>query len=338
MSKLSILLLEGESGVGKEVLARTIHLLSGRSGPFVAVNCGALTSTLVESQFFGHVKGACSGATRDEPGLVRASSGGTLFLDEIGELSPSAQAVLLRVLQEQEVLPVGGTRPVPVDLRIVAATLRPIDTSETFRVDLYARIAAYVHRIAPLRERRGDLGILVAGLLKRVAPDRAERLRLSPELVTGLVGHVWPRNVRELEQVLSVAAVLQPGELLRLEDVGEALRVKNEPSCDRRRRRAPERGRTPGCGGARARARRREGNVSEVSRAMGKTRMQIHRWMKRSGRSGVLPDRGPLPAVDRGSPARRCGGRSPGPWWSGTENVHGDERCAGGEDATSTDS
>jgi len=115
MSKLSVLLL-GESGAGKEVLAQTIHKLSGRSGPFVAINCGALAPSLVESQLFGHLKGAFSGALKDEPGIVRASSGGTLFLDEIGELPPSAQATLLRVLQEKEVLPVGGTKPVPVDL------------------------------------------------------------------------------------------------------------------------------------------------------------------------------------------------------------------------------
>ena len=111
MSKLSILLL-GESGAGKEVLARTVHSLSARSGPFVAINCGALAPTLVESQLFGFVKGAFSGANRDEPGLVRSASGGTLFLDEIGELPASAQATLLRVLQEHEVLPVGGTKPV----------------------------------------------------------------------------------------------------------------------------------------------------------------------------------------------------------------------------------
>ncbi|MCW5836606.1 MAG: sigma 54-interacting transcriptional regulator, partial [Labilithrix sp.] len=208
MSKLPVLLL-GESGSGEEVLARTVHQLSGRQGPFIAINCGALAPTLVESQLFGHVKGAFSGAARDEPGLVRASSGGTLFLDEIGELPPSAQATLLRVLQEKEVLPVGGTKPVPVDLRVVSATLKPIDGGEatTFRADLYARVSAFVHRLTPLRERRGDVGLLIADLLPRITPERAERIRFAPDLATALGAHAFPLNVRELEHLLSVALV-----------------------------------------------------------------------------------------------------------------------------------
>ena len=328
MSKLPVLLL-GESGAGKEVLARTVHQLSGRSGPFVAINCGALAPTLVESQLFGYVRGAFSGALKDEPGLVRSSSGGTLFLDEIGELPAPAQATLLRVLQEHEVLPVGATKPVPVDLRVVAATLRPIDQSPTFRPDLYARVAAYVHRLVPLRDRRGDLGLLVADLLPRLAPDRAPKLRIAPDFVTALAAHPWTLNVRELEHALSVALVTSSDDLLRLEHAGDILRVRASelPSMPQASSPAPAGGRAsgawtgrtrpaagafapsgsgapaPGSEAAEAPSRdrpltadetrlkdelvahltRTRGNISEISRTLGKTRMQIHRWMKRFG-------------------------------------------------------
>ena len=230
MSKLSVLLL-GESGAGKEVLAQTIHKLSGRAGPFIAINCGALTDSLVESQLFGHLKGSFSGALKDEPGLVRASSGGTLFLDEIGELPPAAQATLLRVLQEKEVLPVGGTKPVPVDLRVVAATLKPIDESSQFRSDLYARVAAFVHRLVPLRERRGDLGLVIQDILPRVAGDRAANVRFAPDLGTAIVQHPFPLNFRELEHILSVALVTSTEDLLRLERNGDALKRSRAPDA-----------------------------------------------------------------------------------------------------------
>ena len=302
MSKLSILLL-GDSGAGKEVLARTIHTLSGRTGPFVAINCGALAPTLVESQLFGYVRGAFSGALRDEPGLVRSSSGGTLFLDEIGELPPGAQATLLRVLQEREVLPVGGTKPVPVDLRVVAATLKPIDDTPSFRPDLYARVAAFVHRLPSLRERRADLGLLVADLLPKIAADRAARIRLSYELATSLVQHPWPLNVRELEHVLSVALVTATDDLLRPEHVGDALRARSSDRPPAPSAASPSQSRPsmPVRSAARpltdedvklrddlvAELTRTRGNVSEVARTMGKTRMQIHRWMKRFG---IVPE------------------------------------------------
>ncbi len=313
MSKLSVLLL-GESGAGKEVIARSVHQLSGRAGAFVAINCGALAPTLVESQLFGHVKGSFSGATRDEPGLVRASSGGTLFLDEIGELPPNAQATLLRVLQEKEVLPVGGTKPVAVDLRVVAATLKPIDESPAFRSDLYARISAFVHRLAPLRERRGDIGLMIADLLPRIASERATRIRFAPDLATALVSHGFPLNVRELEHILSVALVTSSDDLLRLEAVGDALKARSraaeETSISSARQSAGARESTSGRHPARREAAsptasavvrplseeetklrdeltaaltQTRGNISEIARTMGKTRMQIHRWMKRFG-------------------------------------------------------
>jgi hypothetical protein len=166
-------LLLGESGTGKEVTARAVHALSKRPGAFVPVNCGALPETLLESQLFGHVKGSFSGAQRDEIGLVRASDKGTLFLDEIGDMRPASQVALLRLLQEREVTPVGATRPVSVDLRVVAATHRRVDALEAggFRSDLYARIAGYTHRLAPLRDRIADVGLLVSDLLAKLVPS-----------------------------------------------------------------------------------------------------------------------------------------------------------------------
>jgi DNA-binding NtrC family response regulator len=304
MSKLSVLLL-GESGVGKEVLARTVHTLSARQGPFVAINCGGLAPNLVESQLFGHVKGAFSGALRDEPGLVRSSSGGTLFLDEIGELPPSAQATLLRVLQEREVLPVGAAKTVPVDLRVVAATLKPIDESPNFRQDLYARVAAFVHRLTPLKQRRADIGLLVADLLPKIAAERAEKIRFAPDLVTALVSHPWPLNVRQLEHALSVALVTESGELIKLDAVGESLkapRTSDAPRPPSSRNEEPdeeddEEEIRPSRELTEAEVKlkaelvealtRTKGNVSEIAREMGKTRMQIHRWMKRFG---IVPE------------------------------------------------
>src|SRR5260221_3786391 len=171
-SSVPILLL-GETGSGKELLARTIHELSGRKGPFVPINCGALPQTLVEAQLFGHARGAFSGATRDEVGYVRSAHDGTLLLDEIADLPPASQAALLRVLQESEVVPVGTTRAVPVDIRVIAATHAPIlDLVQigAFRNDLFARLAGFRFVAPPLPNRVEALGLLVAGLLPTHAP------------------------------------------------------------------------------------------------------------------------------------------------------------------------
>jgi DNA-binding NtrC family response regulator len=216
------ILIGGETGAGKEVVARAIHARSGRPGTLVAVNCGALPDTLVEAELFGHRRGAFTGATADRPGLVRSADKGTLFLDEIGELPPAAQAALLRVLQEREVLPVGEDRPVPVDLRVIAATLRDLDAAVAegrFRPDLYARIAGHVVALPPLRERREDLGLLLAALLAKHRP-----IRLAPPALRALLRYDWPRNVRELEQALSTAIALAPGDTLELEHLPAAVR------------------------------------------------------------------------------------------------------------------
>ncbi|MBL0192827.1 MAG: sigma 54-interacting transcriptional regulator [Myxococcales bacterium] len=258
-SELPVLLL-GESGTGKEVLARATHALSARArGPFVAVNSGALTQSLLEAQLFGHVKGAFSGAVRDEPGYFRAASGGSLFLDEIGELALGSQAVLLRALETREVVPVGSTRPVSVDVRVIAATLRPV---ESLREDLHMRLAGYTHRLAPLRERMGDLGLLIAELLPRVAPAYASRVRFTPEATRALGAHEWRLNVRELAGARERArprgrrrrrAPLRPPRGPRRRARPRDFRAHRRPRGE-----APERGETEEpAGAAPARARRR---------------------------------------------------------------------------------
>ncbi|EYF03411.1 sigma 54-interacting transcriptional regulator [Chondromyces apiculatus] len=279
-------LLSGETGAGKEVMAQAIHALSGRSGAFVAVNCGALPATLVEGELFGHRKGAFSGATEDRPGLVRAADRGTLLLDEIGDLPLGAQAALLRVLQEREVMPVGGTRPVPVDLRVVAATHRPLEkmvAEQRFRADLHARLSGYRVALWPLRERREDLGMLVGTLLRRMGVTGA---RLHARAARALMRHDFPGNVRELERALEAAVALAGGGPILLEHLPEPVRRSLEAKAD-----TPGEAKADAPGGEEG-ARREEllallrehgGNVTAVARAMGKARMQVQRWMKRYG-------------------------------------------------------
>ncbi|HEX7667489.1 MAG TPA: sigma 54-interacting transcriptional regulator [Polyangiaceae bacterium] len=291
VSTMSVLLL-GESGTGKEVMARAIHAMSRREGAFVAVNCGALPATLVESQLFGHTKGAFSGAQRDEPGFVRASDRGTLFLDEIADLAPSSQAALLRVLQEREVVPVGGTKPIPVDLRVVSATHKDVPAlvaSGAFRQDLYARLAAYTQPLVPLRDRREDLGMLIAALVRKVAPERADSLRVTLDAARCLWGHDWPLNIRELENALAAAVLFAPeGKIERahlpagMRDIG--VRSSAPPTPQRVPSSAPlsEVDEKLRADLLKVLGEHR-GNVSEAARTMGKTRMQIHRWMKRFG-------------------------------------------------------
>jgi transcriptional regulator of acetoin/glycerol metabolism len=221
-------LLIGETGTGKEILARAVHGASARRGPFVAVNCGAIAQTLVESELFGCAKGAYSGATEDRPGLVRAADGGTLFLDEMAALPESAQVALLRVLQEREVLPVGATRTVPVDLRIVVAThedlaLRVEDGR--FRADLYARLHGHRLEVPPLRERKEDLGLLIGELLVRLAGERAAQVTLSRAATRTLFMHDFPFNVRELEQALQAALAVAEGDEIGVSQLPEALRA-----------------------------------------------------------------------------------------------------------------
>jgi DNA-binding NtrC family response regulator len=280
---VSVLLL-GETGTGKEVLARAVHDASARRGPFVAVNCGALPATLIESELFGYKKGAFSGAAEDRAGLVRSADGGTLFLDEIGDLPLPSQAALLRVLQEREVTPLGATRPVKVDIRVIAAThrdLRKLADKEQFRADLLQRLAGFTVSLPPLRERREDLGDLCAGFLKQALGEDSE-LRLAPEAARRLLAYAWPGNLRELGQSLSTAALLARRGTIEVLHLPESLREAAPPAPP-----PPPPELTPEQMEHRdqleALLREHSGNVTAVAKVLGKTRMQVHRWMSRYG-------------------------------------------------------
>jgi two-component system response regulator PilR (NtrC family) len=216
-------LITGESGTGKELAARALHDWGERgTGPFVVVNCGALPENLMESELFGHVKGAFTGASGTKEGLIRAASGGTLFLDEIGELPLSLQVKLLRVLQERKVRPVGGSDEVPVDVRVVAATNRDLESEieeGSFREDLFYRLNVIRIRIPPLRERPDDIRPLAQHLLEKHSTLQGRRRFLSEEAMDWLVRQPFPGNVRELENRIERAVALSPGELMGLEDI-----------------------------------------------------------------------------------------------------------------------
>jgi two-component system response regulator HydG len=216
-------LITGESGAGKELVARALHLASRRGEePFVPVNCAAITETLLESELFGHAKGAFTGASRARRGLFEEAHGGTLLIDEIAETSPGFQAKLLRVLQDGELRRVGESAPIQVDVRVIAATnqdLRRAIAERRFREDLFYRLAVVPIRIPPLRERREDVPLLAAHFLRRFVSRTSVARTLSPAAVARLVEHAWPGNVRELENVIEQAAALAPGEEIRAEDV-----------------------------------------------------------------------------------------------------------------------
>jgi DNA-binding NtrC family response regulator len=261
------ILLFGETGTGKEVVARATHRLAKRSGPFVAVNCGALPETLVESELFGHRRGAFSGAGDDRAGLIRTADHGTLFLDEIGELPLPSQAALLRVLQEREVLPVGADRPVPVDLRVIGATHRSLEgavADQTFREDLFARLAGHVVRLPALRDRMEDLGLLLGRLLP-------EGVRVEIEAARTLAAYTWPRNIRELEMHLT-AALAADASCVRAASLPESFATTTVRDADVDRKRELE-----------ALLRQHQGNVSQVAKAMGKARSLVQKWLHRYG-------------------------------------------------------
>ena len=212
----STVLIQGESGTGKEVIARYVHELSPRAdGPFFSINCGALPESLLESELFGHVKGSFTGAVRDREGLFAAAKGGTFFLDEIGETTPATQVKLLRVLQEREVIPVGGTEAVPVDVRLIAATNRDLEEEirgGRFRTDLFYRLNVIAIHLPPLRSRRDDIPLLAAAFLKRMAADRKEEPKsLASDVLDAILAYEWPGNVRELENALERASTLTKG-------------------------------------------------------------------------------------------------------------------------------
>ena len=225
-------LLEGESGTGKELFARAIHQHSPRRDqPFIPVNCGAIPAGLVEFELFGHEKGAFTGANARRKGHFESAHGGTLFLDEIGELPKDMQVKLLRVLEEGEVIRLGASKPISVDVRIVAATNRNLiaEVGEgRFREDLFYRIAVACIKLPPLRDRPGDLGLLIDHLIEQINQESEEqpgyrRKKISPSAKNVLLNHDWPGNVRELQNTLRRAMVWTDGEILKKQDIEEAL-------------------------------------------------------------------------------------------------------------------
>jgi two-component system NtrC family response regulator len=219
-------LILGESGTGKELIARAIHANSARAeGPFVAVNCAAIPETLLESELFGHVKGAFTGAIRDRVGKFEAAEAGTIFLDEIGEMRPDLQVKILRCLEERTLERVGDNRPIRVDVRVLAATNKDLSKAiqaGEFREDLYYRLNVVPLSIPPLRERREDIRALAQHFLKRLGAS--PRLAIAPDAFRALASYDWPGNVRELENALERALIFQRGDVIRLDDLPETIR------------------------------------------------------------------------------------------------------------------
>jgi len=216
-------LITGESGTGKELAARAIHSHGPRGRqPFVAVNCGAIIETLLESELFGHIRGSFTGAVSDTKGLFEQAGGGTLFLDEIGEMSPALQVKLLRVLEEGEVRPVGATRPVKVKARVVAATNIDVEAeiaAGAFRQDLYYRLSVIVIKMPALRERRLDIPVLINHFIERAAQRSGRRITLSSDAIDALIRYRWPGNVRELANTIERLAIFSPAGLVDVTDL-----------------------------------------------------------------------------------------------------------------------
>ena len=272
-------LITGETGTGKEVVARLVHAASGRRGSFVAVNCAALPEHLVESELFGHVRGAFTGADRTRQGLLALADGGTLFLDELGELPLPAQAKLLRVLEDRMVRAVGAERASPVDVRFVSATNvdLPIAVADgRFRTDLHARLAAVELRLPALRSRREDLPSLIAFLLARAGRPS---LRLSGDALEALLLHDWPQNIRELDNLVRVLALR--GEAIELADLPHHFQVRLQEARHAHSARGPA---------SRDDARRTQiitalqahhGNVRRAASAAGMARGHFYRLLKK---------------------------------------------------------
>jgi two-component system response regulator HydG len=273
--------LQGESGTGKEVIARFIHQRSPRwCGPFIAINCAALPEQLLESELFGFERGAFTGAQQPKPGQIELAAGGVLFLDEVTEMTPAAQAKFLRVLQEREFLRLGGTRPVRVNVRVIAATNRNLDDAVAhgdFRADLYYRLNVFDIRIPPLRERPDDILPLAAGFLREFA---GATVQLTPDAMEALPRHEWPGNVRELRNVIERAVIVCDGRFIDAEHL--CLRVRqhsapvNSTDLSALERQAIERA-----------MRDVGGNKVKAARLLGITRTQLYGRLRKFGLENV---------------------------------------------------
>ena len=223
---LATVLITGESGTGKEVVARLIHELSGRKGPFVAINCGAIPEHLLESELFGHERGAFTGAVAARAGRFEQAKGGTFFLDEIGDMPPVMQVKLLRVLEERVVERVGGTSSIPVDVRVIAATHRDLPRrieKGKFREDLYYRLSVFPIEILPLRDRPDDIAPLVREFLRRLKAEKSVDLHISADAMRRLEAYAFPGNVRELANLVERLAVVKPDGNVVTEDLPPAI-------------------------------------------------------------------------------------------------------------------
>jgi len=230
-STQSTVLVYGESGTGKELVARAVHTCSPRAAePFVSINCGAFPETLLESELFGYVKGAFTGANQNKRGLFEVADAGTIFLDEIGEMNLTMQVKLLRVLQERCVRPVGGTDEISIDVRVIAATNRDLEAQvaeNTFREDLYYRLSVIPITVPPLRDRREDVALLVNHFVKKYAPAAGKNIsRIKPDSLLALANYDWPGNVRQLENAIERAVALETGEDLNVELPVERARAR----------------------------------------------------------------------------------------------------------------
>jgi two-component system NtrC family response regulator len=268
-------LVQGESGTGKELLARAIHARSARKArPFVAINCGAIPETLLESELFGHEKGAYTGAHVQRKGKLEGAEGGTLFLDEIGEMSAPLQVKLLRFLQERQIERIGGRQPIPVDVRVIAATNKELKSelqAGRFREDLYYRLSVVNLRVPPLRERGEDIVVIANAFLRKGGHEHRRNLRFSSGALDALTRYSWPGNVRELENAVQRAVIMARGRLVEAADLGIEVEVG---SAER-----------PSLREARGRAEREavvdalmqtRGNISQAARHLGVSRPTFH--------------------------------------------------------------
>jgi two-component system NtrC family response regulator len=274
-------LVQGESGTGKELIARAVHGQSRRkNAPFVAINCGAIPETLLESELFGHEKGAYTGAHIQRKGKLELADGGTVFLDEIGEMPQALQVKLLRFLQERKVERLGGRLPIPLDTRVIAATNKDLETDLTrggLREDLYFRLSVVSITLPPLRERGEDIGMLANAFLRRACREYRRRLRFSSDALTAISQYHWPGNIRELENAVQRASILVRGPLIEPANLGipfagQAERLSLREARSRAERRVVVDALT-----------RTRGNISRAATELGVSRPTLHSLLEKHG-------------------------------------------------------